>query len=565
MLQAPSGQNDLPPGTTPDTESVSASVLAPLRRSAFRTIWIANLFANLGIWAQSVAAAWIVTTEQSSPVLVAMIQVAAALPLVVLSILTGVIADNYDRRKVMLVGMTMELIIGLVITTLAFLGMLHPLSLIVAVFFMSVGSAIVTPAWQAAVGEQVPKPEVSRAILLNSVNFNVARALGPALGGLLLGLFGAPWVFLFNCVCYASLIWAIWIWRRELPKRSLPPERILEGVVAAWRFTEFSSVTRQVMLRSFSFGISASALWALLPLLAHDHTSGSASLYGYMLGALGLGAIGGSVWISAAQRRLGTGRLISAGALLMAASLLLLGTVDSLVLVFPALLVAGSCWIAVLATYNTSIQVLVPDWVKARALALYQMSMFGGLALGAFTWGHFAETLGVKGSLAAAGITLTLAALLFFRSRLPSLNDTQDLAAWPSASQPPSQQDFNPQRGAIIIQVHYQIEASGQSGFLSSLRALRRMRMRNGADQWQVFRDLNHLALWTEVFVVDNWFQYLRMMDRMTLADKIVLEAVQAFHTGPQPPQVTQAVSYLAIRSRVEVNDPPQQDLRAGT
>ncbi|OZI74906.1 MFS transporter [Bordetella genomosp. 12] len=565
MLQAPSGQNDLPPGTTPQMDTASASVAAPLRHPAFRTIWIANLFANLGIWAQSVAAAWIVTTQQSSPVMVAMIQVAAALPLVLLSILTGVIADNYDRRKVMLAGMSMELVIGVIITTLAFLGVLHPVSLIVAVFFMSVGSAIVTPAWQAAVGEQVPKSEVSRAILLNSVNFNVARALGPALGGLLLGMFGAPWVFLFNCVCYASLIWAIWVWRRDLPKRSLPPERIFEGMVAAWRFTEYSSVTRLVMLRSFSFGISASALWALLPLLAHDHVSGSASLYGYMLGALGLGAISGSFWISGAQRRFGTSRLISAGALVMAACLLLLGTVDSLALLFPALLVAGSCWIAVLATYNTSIQVLVPDWVKARALALYQMSMFGGLALGSFTWGHFAETLGVKGSLAAAGVTLAFTALLFFRSHLPSLNDTQDLAAWPSASQSPARQDFNPQRGAIIIHVHYHIEEDKQAGFLSSLRPLRRMRMRNGADQWQVFRDLADLSLWTEVFVVDNWFQYLRMMDRMTLADKMVLEAVQAFHDGPQPPQVSQAVSYLAIRSRAEVNEPPQQDIRAGT
>lgn len=564
MLQPPSGQNDLPPGTTPGPAPSTAGVLAPLRRQAFRSIWIANLFANLGVWAQSVAAAWIVTTQQSSPVVVAMIQVAAAVPLVLLSILTGVLADNYDRRKVMLVGMSLELVMGLVITTLAFMGMLHPYSLIVAVFLVSVGSAIVTPAWQAAVGEQVPKPEVGRAILLNSVNYNVARALGPALGGLMLGVFGAPWVFLFNCACYAALMWAIWRWRRELPKRTLPPERILEGVIAALRFTEYSSVTRLVMLRSFSFGISASALWALLPLLAHAHAAGSASLYGYMLGALGLGAIGGSLWISAALRRLGTGRLISAGAFLMSVCLLLLGSVDSLALLFPALLVAGSCWIAVLATYNTSIQVLVPDWVKARALALYQMSMFGGLALGSFAWGHFTETLGVKGSLAAAGVTLAFTALLFFRSHLPSLNETQDLAAWPLASQSPSKQDFDPERGAIIINVHYIIEETRQPGFLSSLRPLRRMRMRNGADQWQMFRDLNDLSRWTEVFVVDNWLQYLRMMDRMTLADKMVLEAVEAHHRGPQPPQVSQGVSYLAIRSRAQADPPAPEDVGVG-
>lgn len=555
MLQPPSGQNDLPPGTTPQPPVPASGLLTPLKFQAFRTIWIANLFANLGVWAQSVAAAWIVTTQQDSPVLVAMIQVAAALPLVVLSIVTGVLADNYDRRKVMLVGMGLELVMGLTVTALAFGGMLHPVTLVTAVFFVSVGSAIVTPAWQAAVGEQVPKAQVGRAILLNSVNYNVARALGPALGGLMLGALGAPWVFLFNCFCYAALIWAIWRWRRELAPRSLPPERVFEGVIAALRFTEYSSVTRLVMLRSFCFGISASALWALLPLLAHAHASGSASLYGYMLGALGLGAIGGSLWISTAQRRLGTGHLISAGAALMAACLLLLGMVDSLYVLFPALLLAGSCWIAVLATYNTCIQVLVPDWVKARALALYQTAMFGGLALGSFAWGHFTETLGVKGALASAGVTLAVTVVLFYRTHLPSLNDTQDLAAWPSNSDKPAGQGFDPQRGAVIITVHYVVEPDKQAGFLSTLRSLRRMRLRNGADQWQVFRDLTELTRWSEVFVVDTWMQYLRMMDRMTLADKMVLDAVQAFHKGPQPPHITQGVSYLAIRAHATADD----------
>ncbi|MFQ1061769.1 MFS transporter [Bordetella trematum] len=559
MFQPPSAKDDLPPGTTPSpapepdptvNDGSPPGVLAPLRHSAFRIIWIANLFANLGVWAQSVAAAWIVTTEQSSPVLVAMIQVAAALPLVVLSILTGVLADNYDRRKVMLLGMALELGMGVVITALAFAGKLHPVTLIIAVFFVSVGSAIITPAWQAAVGEQVPRPEIGRAVLLNSVNFNVARALGPALGGMLLGAVGAPWVFLLNCLCFASLMWAIWRWRRTVPVRSLPPERIVEGVVAALRFTEHSNVTRQVMQRAFTFGISASALWALLPLLAYDHADGSASLYGYMLGALGLGAISGSLWVSSAQRRLGSARLITAGCALLSACLVIIGMFDLLSLIFPALLLAGSCWIAVLATYNTSIQVLVPDWVKARALALYQTALFGGLALGSFAWGHFAETLGVQGSLLAAGLTLGLTTLLFSRTHLPNLNETQDLAAWPVASEAPRAQDFDPAHGAIIVSVQYVIEHDKQAAFLGSIPALRRMRMRNGADQWQAFRDLNEPTIWAEVFVVDNWLQYLRMIDRLTLADKMVLDAVNAFHSGAQPPKISQGVSYQAIRER---------------
>lgn len=305
MLQPVSANNDLPPHRRarpprPSTRPAGQHAL-PFAFPAFRIIWIANLFANLGTWAQSVAAAWVITTEQSSPLMVAMIQVAAAFPLVALSILTGVLADNYDRRKVMLVGMLLELAGGIFITILAYIGLLHPITLIISVFCIAIGSAIVTPAWQAAVGEQVPREHIGSAVLLNSVNYNVARAVGPAIGGLLLGAAGAPTVFLLNCVCYGSLIWAIWRWRRDVPARRLPPERLFEGVVAALRYTQHSTVTRVVMLRAFAFGLSASALWALLPLLAYAHEQGDALLYGYMLGALGVGAILGSAVVRRLQ------------------------------------------------------------------------------------------------------------------------------------------------------------------------------------------------------------------------------------------------------------------------
>jgi len=564
MLQAPSSPTDLPrdaaPADADPDEAASAraasddgvspdraGVLGPFRYAAFRMIWIANLFANFGVWAQSVASAWVVTdAPDSSAVLVAMIQVAAALPLVLLSIMTGVLADNYDRRKIMLVGMSVELLIGLTITTMAFMGQLHPVTLIVATLIVSIGSALVTPAWQAAVGEQVPKAFVGRAVLLNSVNFNVARALGPALGGVMLGALGAPWVFLFNCVCYAALIWAIWRWRRELPRRTLPPERILEGVKAALRFTEYSTVTRLVMLRSFVFGLSASALWALLPLLAHGHPSGSASLYGYMLGALGIGAITGSVLIGRVQRRVGVSRLISGAALLFALCLMLLGLTEALPLVFVALLLCGACWIAVLATYNTTVQLLVPDWVKARALALYQTAIFGGLALGSFAWGHFAGTMGARGAMGAAGVTLLVTVLLLYRSRLPDHVDSRNLTAFP-VTRPNAPTDFDPRHGAVLLTIEYQVDPERVSPFVDAMRPLRLMRLRNGADQWQLFRDLEQPRLWREVFVIGSWIQYLRMNDRMTLADRMVLDAAQAFHTGPQPPQVTHGVSYLAL------------------
>ncbi len=546
MLQPVSATNDLP-ADAPPAPVLKVSTLSPFAFPAFRIIWIANLFANLGTWAQSVAAAWIITTEQSSPLMVAMIQVAAAFPLVALSIVTGVLADNYDRRKVMLAGMLLELAGGVFITVLAFAGLLHPITLIASVFCIAIGSAIITPAWQAAVGEQVPRAHVGSAVLLNSVNFNVARAVGPAVGGLPLGALGAPWVFLLNCFCFGGLIWAIWRWKRDLPERRLPPEGIFEGVVAALRYTQHSTVTRVVMLRSFAFGLSASALWALLPLLAHEHEGGSALLYGYMLGALGLGAILGSAVVRRIQAAWGASGLVSVAAGLLAACLLALGLADTLWIAFPALLLSGSCWIGVLATYNTTVQMLVPDWVKARALALYQTAIFGGLAAGSFMRGHFAETMGVSGALAAAGIMLGITVALLYRSRLPEQVDAQTLVRADNTEPALAAAGFNTQHGAVLVTVEYQIPRERLSELIQAARPLRLMRLRNGAQQWQLFRDLERDGVWREAFLVESWMQYLRMTDRMTLADKMVLDKVRALHAGDKPPVVSRSISYLAM------------------
>ncbi|WAB89642.1 MFS transporter [Pseudomonas citronellolis] len=541
MLQSVSPKNDLPLKNEADPQR--SGVLAPFGIAAFRIIWICNLFANLGTWAQSVAAAWVVTEAHASPLMVAMIQVASALPLVLLSILSGVLADNHDRRKIMLVGLSIELSGAALVTLLAFLGYLDPLLLIASILWLSLGSSITIPAWQAAVNEQVPARLVGDAVLLNSVNYNVARAVGPAIGGLLLSATGAPWVFLFNCLCYASLIWAIWQWRREVPKRTLPPEHIVEGVVAALRFTQYSSVTRLVMLRSAVFGLSASAVWALLPLLAHRNPDGNASVYGYMLGALGLGAILGSTLVGRLRKVIGTSRLISLGGGTLGLVLLILGTVDSLWVLFPALILGGSCWIAAVASYNSAVQILVPDWVKARALALYQTAIYGGLALGSFLWGHFAGTLGVQGALLAAGCLLLVSVALLYNSRLPELNPGS-IARAPSTLPGEPTFVFDTQRGSVLVTIEYRIPAERTRDFVRAAKALRRLRLRNGAERWALYRDISDKEAWQEVFLVDNWIAHLRMLDRMTLEDKTIIDTVTSLHVGDAPPKMRHGVSY---------------------
>ncbi len=530
MLQSVSPKHDLP--LKPEGQAAKperTGTWAPFSIQAFRIIWICNLFANLGTWAQSVAAAWVVTDAHASPLMVAMIQVAAALPLVLLSILSGVIADNHDRRKIMLWGLSFEMTGAMFATLLAFLGYLDPVLLIISILWISLGGSVTIPAWQAAVNEQVPARMVSDAVLLNSVNYNVARAAGPALGGLLLSAVGPAWVFLFNSFCYMALIWAIWQWRRDVPKRSLPPEGILEGVTAALRFTQYSTVTRLVMMRSFAFGLSASAVWALLPLLAHRNPDGDAAIYGYMLGALGLGAILGSTQVSRLRQRIGSSRLISLAGFTLALILLTLGLVDNLWVLFPVLILGGGCWIGALATYNSAVQILVPDWIKARALALYQTALYGGLALGSFLWGHLAETMTVHGALLAAGCLLLASVILLYNSRLPEM-DAASISRAPASMPGQPSFVFNTRRGMVLVSIEYRIPAERTRDFVRAAQPLRRLRLRNGAERWSLFRDVSNPEVWQELFLVDNWIQHLRMLDRMTLADKIVIDNVERRH-----------------------------------
>ncbi|HGN2169529.1 TPA: MFS transporter [Pseudomonas aeruginosa] len=546
MLQSVSPKHDLP--LKPEGQAAKperTGTWAPFSIQAFRIIWICNLFANLGTWAQSVAAAWVVTDAHASPLMVAMIQVAAALPLVLLSILSGVIADNHDRRKIMLWGLSFEMTGAMFATLLAFLGYLDPVLLIISILWISLGGSVTIPAWQAAVNEQVPARMVSDAVLLNSVNYNVARAAGPALGGLLLSAVGPAWVFLFNSFCYMALIWAIWQWRRDVPKRSLPPEGILEGVTAALRFTQYSTVTRLVMMRSFAFGLSASAVWALLPLLAHRNPDGDAAIYGYMLGALGLGAILGSTQVSRLRQRIGSSRLVSLAGFTLALILLTLGLVDNLWVLFPVLILGGGCWIGALATYNSAVQILVPDWIKARALALYQTALYGGLALGSFLWGHLAETMTVHGALLAAGCLLLASVILLYNSRLPEM-DAASISRAPASMPGQPSFVFNTRRGMVLVSIEYRIPAERTRDFVRAAQPLRRLRLRNGAERWSLFRDVSNPEVWQELFLVDNWIQHLRMLDRMTLADKIVIDNVTALHAGDGPPQIRHCVSYEA-------------------
>lgn len=552
MLQSVSPKQDLKqerPAATPagPQRAPRHSTWAPLTVTAFRLIWIANLFANLGTWAQSVAAAWVVTSSHASSTTVALIQVAASLPLVMLSIAAGVLADNYDRRRIMLIGQSIEMSGTIVLTVMSFLHLLDPVWLILLTFWISLGGAVTVPAWQAAVGEQVPKAMVADAVLLNSVNYNVARAVGPAIGGLMLAGLGPAWVFFSNTLAYVGLLWALWRWHRPPHEWRLPPERLHEGMVAAIRFARYSGVTRIVMLRSFLFGLAASSIWALLPLLAHQSIKGGSLVYGALLGSLGTGAILGSTQVGRARQVLGSSRLVSLAGAIFALILLVTGITSSLALLMPALVIAGGAWIAALSTYNTVVQVLVPEWVKARALALYQTALFGGLSLGSFLWGILADIIGIEEALLVSGGAMLLLAAACYRLRLPELTAFDVTPALPhSTASEPMPPDLDTRRGAVLVIIEYTILQDQQRAFLRAVRDLRRVRLRNGATRWALYRDINRPGIWEEIYTVDSWLQHLRMLDRLTVSDQQIIDRVAAFHHSDDPPLVRRAVSYVS-------------------
>lgn len=528
------------------TEGRESSVLAPMGVPVFRSIWAGNLLTNLGVWAQSVAVAWVIAAAHAGPIMVAMVQVASTAPLVVLLIPAGVLADNYDKRRIMLVGQVVEMSGAIFLTALAFLGYLDPTALILAVLWISIGSAITDPAWQAAVGEQVPRHMVSSAVLLNGVNFNVARAVGPALGGLMLSVLAPSWVFLVSTLSYIGLLVGLWRWRHVAPPRTLPPEGIREGVVAAMRFTWNSTVTRLAMLRSFMFGFGASVIWALLPLVARERHDGSAALYGYMLGTLGVGAILGSVVVSRLRKWIGSSRLISAAGAVLSVTLFLLAFAGPLEVLLPTLAVAGACWIAALTEYNANVQILVPDWVKGRALALYQTALFAGLAIGSFLWGHLAETMGVSGAILCAAIVSAVSVVLLYHSQFPNVNAAGMSMVMGRKVVAPSVA-FDHEQGDVVISIEYVVPRERADKFVALAGSLRHLRLRNGGRYWGMFRDIHDGEIWHEVFLIESWLQHLRMLDRMTVADKTFLDQVSALHQGPAPPRVQAGVTYESI------------------
>ena len=513
------------------------SALAPLREKIFRRVWVANQISSFGGLVQGVGAAWMMTSLTTSASLIALVQASMTLPIMLFSISAGALADSYDRRALMLVAQVFMLTASIALTVTAMAGWLTPWSLLGFTFLIGMGTALNNPAFQAGLGDFVPREILPEAVSLNSIGFNLMRSVVPAIGGIIVATAGAVVAFAINALSYLPLIAVLFLWR---PKRKLDPiprESFGPAVSAGLRYVSMSPNLLTVMARGMIFGFGAICLLALLPLIARDLLQGGAVTYGVTLGLFGLGAVAGGLMNARIRQKIRGETIVRLAFVGFAVAVLTLSFSRSLWFSLPALSVAGACWVLALSLFNVTVQLSSPRWVVGRMLSFYQMATFGGMAMGSWSWGVAAGAIGLPGAMQLSGMCLLIGAAMGLRYAMPA-SGTVDLDPLDKFKEPSLRLDLRGRSGPIMVMIDYVIYPADIPEFLSAMAARRRIRRRDGARQWVLLRDLEHEDFWTESYHVSTWDDYLRHNMRRTKADAEVSARILKLHRGAAPPRV---------------------------
>ena len=520
--------------------------LAPLSNQTFRDIWLASIVSNLGGLIQGVGAAWTMTTITSSENMVALVQASTTLPIMLFSLVAGAIADNFDRRSVMLIAQAFMFAVSALLAAAAYLDWISPWLLLSFTFLIGCGTALNNPAWQASVGDMVPRQDVPGAVSLNSMGFNLTRSVGPAIGGMIVAFGGAAAAFTCNAASYVALIAALLRWRPSRPAATLPREEIGQAIAAGLRYVSMSPNLLKVFLRSFVFGLSAVAILALLPVVARHIIGGGPLTYGMMLGGFGIGAVAGAYFNTVLRERMTSETIVRASFVGFAASEAVIGSTSNIALIGVAVVLAGACWVVALSLFNTIVQLSTPRWVVGRAVSFYQMATFGGMASGSWLWGSLAEYFGVGASLWIAALVAAGGALLGYVLSMPILASL-DLDPLNFFQEPELHLDILPRSGPIAIHVEYEIRDDDLPEFLDLMVERRRIRIRDGAQAWALMRDLQNPHRWTETYHTPTWVDYVRHNTRRTKADAENLQRLRALHQGGDLPEVHRMIERQVI------------------
>jgi MFS family permease len=518
-------------------DQASGAAWAPFRHESFAAMWGAQFVSNIGSWMQTVAAQWLMLTLTGSVAYVALIQTAASLPIVLFAVLAGAIGDLVDRRRFLLITQALMLLAAAALGVLAIAGLVSPWLLLALIFAVGTGQALTSPTWQTLQPELVPPLERPQAISLGAVNQNLARAVGPAIGGIILAATSAGSVFLINAATFLAVLGVLVWWRGARAEQALPREHVGEAIRAGGRYVSASPVLRVILLRAGLFVFFASSIWALLPVTARVQLHLGSDGYGLLLGCVGVGAVGGALVLPRLRNLVGPGTQLTAGSLALACVALVLGYVHITVLVAVSLAVAGMAWILALSTLNSLYQLTLPQWIKARGMSFYLMVFQGGNAAGSAVLGITAEHLGLSPTLIVAAAGLALGPLAGLRYRFQVIPPRELLPAgdWPV----PNLAAGEPGTGPVMVTIEYRPREGLEAALLAALRDARFSRRRTGASAWRVWQDAADQGRLVEQFVVASWEEHLRQHDRVTRRDQERFARIRSMTDPDHPAAVT--------------------------
>lgn len=521
---------------------IGASPLEPFRYRMFAMLWVATIVSNIGGWMYSAAAGWLMVSLTKDAFLVSLVQVANSAPLFLLAMVAGALTDIVDKRRLLIWGESATALLSAVFALYVWLNWVTPVSLLWFMFLVSVCGALTSPAWQAVVPSLVPKEQLPAAISANSVGFNLSRAVGPALAGAIIGPLGIAAPFVINAVSNFGVIGVLVAWREpKITADTLPAERFASAVGAGLRYAINSMALRKTFVRTIAFFLFASSYWALLPLIARLRVSGGPAIYGFLLGAIGLGAVGAAFVLPHWKRRFGGDGLVVGASIGTAIAIVLFAIAREPIVALIASIVAGVAWIAGVATLNVSAQLALPDWVRGRGLAMYMTVMFGALTLGSAVWGQLATVTSIQATLFIAAALMLVAIPLTWRWKLQTGEelDLTPSTQWPA---PVVTRSIEGADGPVLVTIEYVLaRADDRQSFLSALDELQHERLRDGAFAWGIFEDTSQSGRFLETFLVASWTEHLRQHQRVTNADYVIQEHIMRLLQGE--PQISHFIA----------------------
>jgi len=509
----------------------SAGLGRPLRVPIFRHLLIADLLSDIGTFMQNVGAAWLMVSLRAGPGYVALIQTAASLPYFLLALPAGSAGDIFDRRRLILYTETWMLGIALVLAVLTISGLTSPWLLLALTFALSAGDAFENPSWRAILPELVSKDDLAAASALNGIEFNLARAVGPAIAGALIAAAGVAMAFVANVLSFLGVILVVARWKRPIRNRTAPPETLTGATAAAIRYVRNSPAILTVLVRTGIVMFFTSTLFALLPSVAKS-VNDSAIGYGLLLGCFGAGSIGGALIMEKLRTRFSTETIVSAGVVFVGVGIVTIARLHSLSALAPVIFVSGAAWVLFISLINALVQNLAPDWVQARVLAIFSLVYMGSFALGSAAWGGVAQRRGIGLALLCSGLGTIASVMLAFFARLP--DSTADLTPWNHWRMPVIVKEVGAEllEGPVLVTIEYSVVSGHEAEFIEAIRKYARMRRRDGAYQWGIYRDTEAANRFVEIFLVHSWAEHLRQHDRQTNADREVEQRVYRYVIG---------------------------------